>query len=158
MRHAGSPPVCKGCCKSKTDRGVSGELVHMMFLKSQFAEMLGDTDETVESDENSPPSAEGMSQLGKIYTAATLFVAVGVIGMWLMMFFDPAGGQAKGRPMMLTALGGIGIVLGATLARNILQKRLMPVATVLQVVALLLTCLGVPVGVLGIVALMKQRT
>ena len=157
MRHASSPQVCKGCCKSKTDRGVSGELVHMMFLKSQFAEMRGDADEEGEFEEDAPPDAEGMSLLGKIYTAAALFVAVGVIGMWLMMFFDPAGGQAKGRPLMLTSLGGIGIVLGATLARNILKKRLMPVATVLQVVALMLTCLGVPVGVLGIVALVKQR-
>jgi uncharacterized protein YegJ (DUF2314 family) len=156
LRYDNDPKTCKGCMRD--GKKPSGWLMYTSQLQAQFAQMRSGAageGEAVDEDanEDSPP---GMSAPGKIYTGLTMLITAGVAVIFGMMLFDPAGGQAKGRPMMLSIGGGLLIVLVGTLIWNIRKKRLMPVATILQALALLLTCLGVPVAVFGIVAMSQQ--
>ena len=101
-------------------------------------------------------AAPGMSLMAKVYTAGVLFVLAILSVMLPMMIFDPAGGQAKGRVLMLSILLPAWLVLAATVVNNIRQKRLSGIATILQAIALCATFIGVPVAVLGILTLSNQ--
>ena len=98
-----------------------------------------------------------MSLLAKIYNALVIAVLALVLMFLGFMVFDPAGGQAAGRPMMLGILSAISAVLVGTLISNIRQRKLGVVATVLQAMALVFTCIGLPVAVIGVVAMLQDR-
>ncbi len=93
----------------------------------------------------------------KIYSACVMLILALVGVMLAMMIFDPAGGQAKGRTMMIGTFIPVWIVLAGTLTHNIVRRRLIVPSTILQIIALLLSCVGIPVSVFGIVALMNQH-
>lgn len=102
-------------------------------------------------------SAAGMGALAKIYTGLVMAVLALVLLILGFMIFDPAGGQAAGRTMMLGTGAALVLALAGTLYWNLKEKRLVVAATVLQALALTLTCIGLPVAALGIVAMMQSK-
>ena len=131
MRAEKQPKICFAC-KSKIAPGAASNVDH--------------------------GTSQGMSMQAKLYTFGVLGVFVIVSIVLGMMIFDPAGGQAQGRLMMLGIVGTLWVVLAATLGVNILQKRLMLFSTIFQIIALFFTCIGVPVGVFGAVAMFSERS
>ena len=73
------------------------------------------------------------------------------------MIFDPAGGQANGRLMSLGITSLLALVLAGTVVWNIRERKLVVVSTVLQIITLVLTCIGIPVAIIGIVAMAMER-
>ena len=141
IRPAGSPPRCSRCSGSKSAPK----------RESQIAE---NDDEAFELEVEEP---RDMTLLAKIYTGLVMAVLAMVLLILGFMIFDPAGGQAAGRPMMLGIGSGLVVVLAGTLVWNIRQRKLAVVSTLLQAVALFLTCIGVPVAVFGIVTMLADR-
>jgi uncharacterized protein YegJ (DUF2314 family) len=99
-----------------------------------------------------------MSTQAKIYCGCVMLVLALVGVMLAMMIFDPAGGQARGRTTVLGIFLPAWGVLAGTLTHNIVRRKLVVPSTILQIIALFLTCVGFPIGVFGIVALINQRT
>jgi uncharacterized protein YegJ (DUF2314 family) len=102
-------------------------------------------------------SAQEMGGLAKIYMVLVIAVLALVLLVLGFMLFDPAGGQAAGRTMMLGTGAVLVIALAGPLYWNWKQQRLVVGATVLQAIALVLTCIGLPVAVLGIVAMLQNK-
>ena len=105
-----------------------------------------------------PTDVRGMSRFEKLYMVGVYVVLTLVTIVLGFMIFDPAGGQAQGRFLMLALTGVVWVILAATTAVNIKQHRLMTISTVLQILALLSTCIGVPLAVFGIVLLLNRRS
>ena len=99
-----------------------------------------------------------MSTQAKIYCGCVMLVLALFGVMLAMMIFDPADGQAKGRTTALGIFVPTWIVLAGTLTHNIVRRKLVVLSTVLQIIALFLSCVGFPIGVFGIVALTNQQT
>lgn len=105
-----------------------------------------------------PPLPSKSSNLGvTVYQVMVGLMIAMIAVIALLMLFDPNGAQAKGRPMLLAVTTIQIVTLGTTLAWNLQQKRLETVSTILQVVALISTCLGMPLAVFGIVLLAMQK-
>jgi uncharacterized protein YegJ (DUF2314 family) len=102
-------------------------------------------------------SVNAMTFLSKIYTGLVIVILALVLMSLGFMIFDPAGGQANGRLMSLGITSLLALVLAGTVAWNIRERKLVVVSTVLQIITLVLTCIGIPVALLGIVAMILER-
>lgn len=100
---------------------------------------------------------QDMTILEKVYTALVIAVLALVLLILAFMIFDPAGGQAKDRLMMLGIFSSVAAVLTGTLIWNLIARKLVVASTILQIIALALMCVGIPVAVLGIVAMTQDR-
>lgn len=101
---------------------------------------------------------QGNSLIVKIYTGGVILTIAILAIIFCMMLFDPAGAQAKGRPLMLGSAGCLLLALAGPLIYNLQQKRLATIPTIVQIVALVLSCLGIPFAALGSIALLGQSS
>ena len=74
-----------------------------------------------------------------------------------MMILDPAAVQAQGRWTTLGLLIGVFATMTTTTVLNLRANKLLLAPTIFQIIALALTCTGLPVALLGIVMLAYRR-
>lgn len=140
IRPADAPQVCKRCQMKGSPSG------------------RANVNERKAPNSADPAAADhGMSSLAKVYTGLVIAVLALVLLILGFMVFDPAGGQAAGRTMMLASGAGLVVALAGTLYWNLSQRKLVVAATCIQAIALILTCIGLPVAVLGIIAMLQNR-
>lgn len=152
-----------GCCTNGLKRTVCSECTAPIIRgpgqpSTCFSCSAGRQQSSKSSSPQPLADRSGLSTQSKIYSVCVLLILALTGLILVMMIFDPAAAQAKGRTMMIAFESTLCLLLAGTLVRNYTQKRLMMISTILQIIALLGTCVGIPVAVFGIVALTNQHS